>query len=91
MGNLAAWLLGLATPLVKKGMLALGLGTLSYAALTPLVNSVIQHAQSNYGQITGAVAQLVGLAGLPEVLGIYAGALTARVAFIAVGQIGKVA
>lgn len=90
MANLAIWFMSLVGPVLKKVMVMMGIGTLTYAALTPLVNSIISHAQSNYGSITGTAAQLLGLAGIPTVFGIIAGALVARVSFIAVGKIGKV-
>jgi len=91
MPTIAAFLIGLVTPLVKKVLIALGFGVVTYAAMTPLINSVISSAQSAFGGITGAVAGLAGLAGIPEVLGIFAGALVARVSFIAAGQIAKMA
>lgn len=90
MGNLAVWFLGLVGPLAKKVLLMLGIGTLTYAALTPLINSIISNAQSMFGQIGGTTAQLIGLAGIPQVFGIIAGALVARVSFISLNKLGKV-
>jgi len=68
----------------------LGLGTITYAALTPLVNSIISNAQGLFGQVGGSVGQILALAGFPEAFGIIAGALVARVSFVALGRIGKV-
>lgn len=53
MGNLAVWLMSLVGPLARKVLLMLGLGTVTYAALTPLVNSIIANAQGVFGQVGG--------------------------------------
>lgn len=90
MANIAVWLLGLVGPLSKKVLVMLGIGTVTYAALTPLVNNIISQAQSSYGTVGGTTAQLLALGGIPEVLGIICGAFVARVSFIALQRIGKV-
>ncbi|GAB1393798.1 hypothetical protein MASR1M60_19620 [Rhodocyclaceae bacterium] len=90
MGNLAVWLMSLVGPLARKVLLMLGLGTVTYAALTPLVNSIIANAQGVFGQVGGAVGQILSLAGFPDALGIISGALVAKVTFVALGRIGKV-
>jgi len=88
--TLWAFLAAAAWPLVRKVLVMLGIGVLTYGALTTLVNSIIGHAVANWGQLTGAALQLSSLGGIPECLGIICGALVARVAFLAVGKIGVI-
>jgi len=90
MTNLWAFLAAAAWPLVRKVLVMLGIGLITYGALTTLVNSVIGYAVSNWGQLTGAALQLSSLGGIPQFLGIVCGALVARVAFLAVGRIGVI-
>lgn len=91
MPNLFAFLLAAAWPIAKKVLVMLGIGMITYSTITPLVNSVIAAAQSNFGQMTGAALQLCSLGGIPQVMGIISGALVARVSFIAAGKLGKIA
>ena len=90
MANLAVWLMSMVGPLAKKILVVLGIGTISYAAMTPLLNSLINHAKTSYGQIGGALAQFLALAGIPEVFGIISGALLARLSFMLLNRLGKV-
>lgn len=89
MANLMVWLLALAWPIARKVLVMLGIGWMSYEAITTLINNVIQHAQSNWGQMTGAALQICSVGGIPSVLGIITGALVARGTFIAVGRFTK--
>ena len=90
MANLFAWLLAAAWPISKKVLVMLGIGMVSYTALTTLLNAVISNAQSNWGQLTGAALQLCSLGGLPDFLGIVTGALVARASFMALGRLTKI-
>lgn len=90
MANLFAWLLAAAWPIAKKVLVMLGIGMVSYTALTTLLNAVISNAQSNWGQLTGAALQLCSLGGLPDFLGIVTGALVARASFMALGRLTKI-
>ena len=89
MSSIWAFLAAAVGPLAKRVVIALGFGVISYAALTALVGSVIAAAQSAWGGVAGAALQLSSLGGIPEVLGIITGALVARVAYNAVGHLGK--
>lgn len=89
MPTIAAFLAAAVGPLAKRVLIALGFGIISYTALTALVASVVTQAQTAWGGVAGAALQLSTLGGIPQVLGIITGALVARVAFKAVGQLGK--
>lgn len=89
MPTLWAFLAAAVGPLAKRLLAAIGFGLITYAALTALVASVVSAAQSAWGGVAGAALQLSSLGGIPEVLGIITGALVARVAYNAVGHLGK--
>lgn len=91
MPNLFLWLLAAAWPIAKKVLVMLGIGMVTYASVTTLVNSVVAQAQANWGQVSGAVLQLSSLGGIPEVLGIITGALVARASFVVLGRLTKIA
>lgn len=78
-----------AGPIVKHVLAALGIGLISFAALTALVDAVISHVQSNYSNIPASVAQLLDLAGFGTALGIILGGIAARAAFGAISRFGK--
>jgi|GEM_PF-1324749 len=88
MGNFAVFLLGLVTPLVRKALVALGLGVVSYAGLTIVANQVRDAVISNYGAISGSVLDLLNLLGAGQALGIILGGIVARAAFAAISRIG---
>lgn len=85
------FLLAAVLPLVKKVLLGLGIGWISYSGATLLMSNVIAQVQGAWGGMTGTMLQIASLAGIPESLGIICGALTARVALVAVDRFGKVA
>ncbi|MBN8764050.1 MAG: hypothetical protein BGP20_07025 [Thiobacillus sp. 63-78] len=88
MGNLAVFLLGLVTPLVRKALVALGLGVISYAGLALIANQVRDAVIANYGAMSGSVLDLLNLLGAGQALGIILGGIIARAAFAAVSRIG---
>lgn len=88
MGNFAVYLLGLVTPLVRKALVALGLGVVSYAGLTLVAGQVRDAVIANYGAISGSVIDLLNLLGAGEALGIILGGIIARAAFAAISRIG---
>jgi len=90
MVNLASWLLAVSVPVVKKVMVALGIGTISYASIKPLIDSILGNLLTTYASFTGPAAQILSLSGIPDALGIVTGAIVARVSFIVMNKIGKI-
>lgn len=88
---LAVWLLALVGPLVKKVLLALGVGVVSYAGLHLLGSQINAAVLGAWGGVGGSILQILSLAGIPEAIGITLGAINARIALIAVNKFGKVA
>lgn len=90
MGNLAAWVLALATPLAIRVLAALGIGWITYEGVTILASSVIGSASGLWGGLTGNVLRMATLLGLSDAVAIMLGALTARAALVAVARLGKI-
>lgn len=87
---LGAFLASAAGPLVKKAMIAIGFGTLTYTGLQAAFNAAQAQVISHYGQMAGASLQLSDLAGVGQVIGIILGALAARVGIAVVSKFGRV-
>jgi Protein of unknown function (DUF2523) len=80
--NIASWLAGIAWPLVSRVMVAMGIGTVTYAGVTVAVNSALSSAKGAFGGMAGEVSSLMAIAGLFESLSIIAGGVLAGVAFM---------
>lgn len=78
--NIASWLLSMVAPLVVRAIIALGFTVVTFTGVTDLVASLVSTAQSNWAAMPAAVLQLVALSGIPQVMGMIFGALSARVA-----------
>lgn len=89
MGNLGAWLVSLAGPIVRRVLIALGVGVVSYSGLSLLVSAVKDRVLENLGGLSGSAYQVVAMSGAFEAVGILLGALSARAALMAVDRIGK--
>lgn len=76
--------------LATRALVALGLGTVTYAGLQAAFDAVQAQVINHYGQLTGASLQLTDLAGVGQVIGITLGALAARVGIALVSKIGRV-
>lgn len=88
---LALWALALVGPLVKKVLVALGVGIVTYASLQYLGVQINSAVISAWGGVSGPIMQILSLAGFPESIGITLGAINARIALIAVSKFGQVA
>ncbi len=76
---LGAFLQAAAGPLAVRVLTSLGLGFISFSALNLVVEGAINYAQTQYSGLPSAVANLAGLAGLGECLGIISGAIVFRI------------
>lgn len=72
---------GIAGPVVKKALSALGIGVVSYAAINAALSAVTSAVQNSYGSMTGDVAGILGLAGIGQAIGILLGAMAARISY----------
>lgn len=89
--DLTAWLLMIAWPVVKKVLVALGVGMLTFEGLS-LVGSQVQSLVLSYwGQMPASVLSVLSMSGMSESVGITLAALSARISLVAIGKIGKIA
>ena len=88
---LALWVLALVGPVVKKVLVALGVGIVTYTSLQYLGGQISSAVMGAWGGVSGSILQILSLAGLPECIGITLGAINARIALIAVSKFGQVA
>lgn len=77
-----------AGPIAKKVLLSLGIGVVTYAALTVVATQIKDAVISNYGGLTGTTLDLLNLIGTGQAIGIVLGGIVARAAFAAVGRLG---
>jgi len=78
MGTLFTFLMGAIGPMVLRALTMLGIGTLTFTGVTAALDGLIAMAQSNWASVPSDVLALGSIAGIPECLGIIAGAFVAR-------------
>jgi hypothetical protein len=78
-GGLGTFLVALAAPLARKVMFSLGLGVVSYGALTAALTAALSAAKQNLAGFTGDALSILQNTGVFTAMSIIAGALTARV------------
>lgn len=88
--TLVAFFASSAGALAKRVLVAIGIGTVTYAGLDTAFAAARDLVVSNYGQMTGDVANLVSLAGVGLAIGIILGAMVSRVGMTALSTLGKV-
>lgn len=88
MAGLGTFLVGLAAPVVRRMAASLGVGVVSYAAISTALDTALNAAQNAWSGLPSQIAGLVGLSGIPEALSIIAGALVARASLIAIKRLG---
>lgn len=85
LGNFLAGAVG---PLAKRVLASIGFGMISFAAVTAALNTLIGIAQSSYTGLPQYAAAFLGLAGVGYGLGLVAGALIFRAAYLAMPKLG---
>lgn len=76
--------------LTKRALLAIGLGTVTYAGLDTAIEAAKTQVLASYGALPVATMQLADLAGVGQTIGIVLGAIVARAGIAAVSHIGRV-
>lgn len=74
------WLIAMVAPIVKRVLLALGIGVATYVGMDAALGSALSAAKSAWGGLGADVAAFMAMAGVNTAASILAGALTARVA-----------
>lgn len=87
---LGAFLSASVGSLAKKALLALGLGTVTYAGLQAAFDAAKTQVINSYGLMPANALAIADLAGVGQAIGIMLGAMAARVGMVALSKIGKV-
>lgn len=90
LGVLAYFFASSIGPMVKRALVAIGLGVITYSGLDVAFGAARDMVVSNYGAMAATTAGLVSLAGVGQAIGIILGALAARVGLVALSHIGRV-
>jgi len=88
---IAIWLAALLPSLVGKVLAALGLGVVTMTGFMVAWDALKGHVLGNFEGMPSAMMGLAGLAGVGEGLGLILGAITAKVAFVAIQSAAKIA
>lgn len=91
MGSIAVWLAALLPSLVGRVLAALGLGVVTMTGFMVAWSSLRGYILQNFEGLPTAMMQLAALAGVGEGLGILLGAITAKVAYVAIQSSAKIA
>lgn len=82
MPTLAAWLVGLAGPIVSRVLAQLAIGYVTYKGLDTAISALLASARASWSGMGGDIAAFVAMSGLNTAVSIVAGAVVARVAMI---------
>jgi hypothetical protein len=87
MGTLAAVLLGLTGSIAARVLTSLGIGIISYAALSTLAATVVASVTSNYNLLDPVIFNLLNLAGAGQAMGILCAAMITRASLQAIKKL----
>lgn len=79
---IAAFLMSIASPIVIRVLIQLGIGIVSYVGVEAAVNQLISLAQNQWAGLPATVLQFMAIAGINTALGIIAGGVTARLSMM---------
>ncbi|WP_046166703.1 DUF2523 domain-containing protein [Chromobacterium vaccinii] len=78
MATMSSFLVGMVKPIIGQILVSLGLSVVTYTGIQLIVDQLNQAIQTNLSGIPSIAANLLGLAGLGEALGIIVGAFAFR-------------
>lgn len=87
MAGFGTFLVAIAGPVVRKAMVSLGFGVVSYAAISTALAAALSAAKGAMSGFNGDAFQIVIQSGIFTAFGIIAGALTARVSLTALKKL----
>lgn len=67
---------------IVRAVASIGIGIVTYAGALYAINQAIAAAQDAWSSLPAGVLQFLGLAGMPDVLGILLGAVVARASLV---------
>lgn len=76
-GGWGSFLAGVAGPVAKKALTALGIGVVSMVGVDTAIQAALNSAKVSFGGMTGVVGDLVAISGFFSAVSIIAGGLVA--------------
>ncbi len=76
--------------LAARALMGLGIGVISYGAISIALELLYAQAQGYYSSIPAFALQIINLAGFGQGLGIIMGAITFRMTFILLPKLGVI-
>lgn len=87
----ARFLLYITGPVVVKVLATLGLGVVSYVGFDAGLTLIFNQIQTSFGTMPADISSLIFLSGVPTGMGMILSALFARIAFVQVSKIQRLA
>lgn len=88
--SLAPLLTAIAGPLVKRALIALGIGTITYTGVLAGFNSVLNDSRALFNSLPVDLLNLANLIGMGQALGIIFGAFLALISLRIMKRIGMI-
>lgn len=88
--NVGSWLVALGAPLIRKILVSLGVGVITYTGMQSIVSNVLSSAKAAWYGFPVDILALVNLAGVGTAFSIIAGAFTARLSLSLLQRFGVV-
>ena len=85
---LGTFFAGSAGAIAKRVLAALGIGVLTFTAITTAFNQIVSIAQSHFNNIAVGVLQIINLAGAGEAFGMISGAMLFKIGFTTMKRLG---
>jgi hypothetical protein len=82
--------MGLATPMAKKVLTALGFGTITYTGASAVLNTVATSMKDGFAGLSGDVLALLTMAGVFEAFAIGIGGISGAIAMMAFKRMGLI-
>jgi hypothetical protein len=87
---LGAFLQSSVGALAKRVLVSLGIGVIAFTGVTTAINQLLGFAHTAYSGLPAYVSAFFGLAGVGTGLGMVAGALSFRAAYMALPHLGLI-
>lgn len=84
---IATFLIAITSSVAARVFTSLGIGFISYAALSTLTNTVISSIDSSYNSMGGTALNIANLCGFGQAIGIITAAMITRASLIAIKSI----
>jgi hypothetical protein len=81
--GLGTWLVSLASPMARRVLSSLGLGVVTFVGVDLAVGNIVGLAKSSWGGADAVLLGLLNLAGVGTSMSIIAGAVSSRLALMA--------